>query len=390
VASSPDFAAVRAAEYPDADDAIYLNAASFGPLPLRSRVAIDAYNRKRQTPDRLAPADFAKPLADARRALAALIGAKPTSIALSPNTSTGINLAAALLRREAQRGADWLGGRRTIVFSEGEFPANAYAWLGLGREGWLVDRIPADALGRPREDALLERLDDDVAVLAVSAVQFANGYRADLVRLGAACRERGVLFVVDGIQAVGALPLAVAAARVDILAAGGQKWLCGPFGSGFTYVRPELVTRFEPPLPGWLSFESSNDFSGAPGYPYDLLPDARRFEVGSLAIQDYLGLARSAELLGELGVTGIWAHIRQVQQPLLEWAARSPVVLLSDTREAHRSGIVSFRTADVEATANALREAGVGCVTRAGAIRLAVHFYNTVAEMERVVDVLEG
>jgi cysteine desulfurase/selenocysteine lyase len=156
-------------------------------------------------------------------------------------------------------------------------------------------------------------------------------------------------------------------------------------------VRPELVSRFEPPLPGWLSFESSTDFSSGLGYPYDLLSDARRFEVGSLAIQDYLGLARSAELLGELGVEAIWSHIRDVQQPLLDWAAANrSVVLVSDTREAHRSGIVSFRTPDVPATAAALRNAGVAFVTREGAIRLAVHFYNTVAEMERVVEILKG
>lgn len=390
MASRPDFAAVRAAEYPDADGAIYLNAASYGPLPLRSRAALDAYNRTRQTPDRLTAADFARPLADARQAVAALIGADAASIALSPNTSTGINLAAALVRREAQRKADWLGGRRTIVFSEGEFPANAYPWLGLAREGWSVERIAADGLGRPREDALLERLNDDVAVLAVSAVQFASGYRADLARLGAACRARNVLFVVDAIQAVGAVPLDVAAAQVDLLSSGGQKWLCGPFGSGFTYVRPELVARFEPPLPGWLSFESSMDHSSVLDYRYDLLPDARRFEVGSLGIQDYLGLARSAELLGELGVEAIWSHIRDVQQPLLDWAISNPsVVLVSDIREGRRSGIVAFRTPDAQATAAALRQAGVAFAVREGAIRLAVHFYNTVAEMERVLEVLD-
>ncbi|HKJ92844.1 MAG TPA: aminotransferase class V-fold PLP-dependent enzyme, partial [Longimicrobiales bacterium] len=341
-------------------------------------------------PDRLTPADFSEPLADARAAVASLVGADVASIALSPNTSTGINLAAALVRRQAQRGAGWLGQRRTIVFSEGEFPANAYAWLGLAREGWTVERVPADELGRPMEDALLERLDDDVAVLALSAVQFANGYRADLPRFGAACRERGILFVVDGIQAVGAVPVDVVAAQVDILSAGGQKWLCGPFGSGFTYARPERVRTLEPPLPGWLSFESSTNFSGTTDYPYDLLPDARRFEVGSLAIQDYLGLARSAELLGEVGVETIWAHIRDVQRPLLEWAdAHAAVRLVSDTRDAHRSGIVAFRTPDLDGTAAALRDAGVAFVTRGGAIRLAVHFYNTVAEMEKVVQILE-
>lgn len=387
----PDFAAVRAAEYPEADEAIYLSAASWGALPERSRRAIEAFNRLRHVPHRLDHDILFDALDRARHAVAHLIGAGADTIALAPNTSAGINLAAALLRADAVRGAAWLDGRRTIVFSEGEFPTNAYPWVAMERDGWTLRRVPTDALGRPREDALLEALTDDVAAFALSAVQFSNGYRADLARFGRQCRALGILFVVDAIQAVGAVPLDVADAGVDILGCGGQKWLCGPYGSGFIHVRHDRIEELDPPFPGWLSFASTQAFESFTAYHYDLVSNGRRFEQGSLGTQDHLGLAHSAELLGELGTDAVWRHIQDVQSPLLDWAsARHDIHVLSDLAPAHRSGIVALRLPDAASAHARLREAGIHCVVREGALRVAPHFYNTVAEMDRVVEVLDA
>lgn len=386
----PDFAAVRAAEYPEADEAIYLSAASWGALPERSRRAIEAFNRLRHVPHRLDHGVLFDALSRARSAVASLIGVGADTIALAPNTSAGINLAAALLRADAERGAAWLDGRRTLVFSEGEFPTNAYPWVAMERDGWELRRVDTDDLGRPRQDALLDSLTQDVAAFALSAVQFSNGDRADLARFGRRCRELGILFVVDAIQAVGAVPLDAAAAHVDILACGGQKWLCGPYGSGFIHVRPDRIGELDPPFPGWLSFASTQAFGSFTEYRYDLVGNGRRFEQGSLGIQDHLGLAHSAELLGELGTEAVWCHIQAVQAPLLDWAAsREEVVVLSDLTPERRSGIIALRLPDAAGANERLREAGIYCVVREGALRVAPHFYNTVAEMDRVVEVLD-
>lgn len=385
----PDFTAVRAAEYPWADSAIYLNAASFGPIPSRCLCTVEELNRQKHEGFRLLDRAQGDALVQARQALARLVGAAPEEIALAPNTSCGLNLAAGIVQRAG--GLPGAGRRRRIILSDREFPANVYPWLTLEQDGLTVERVPTDALGRPREEALLERLEaEDVAVFALSAVQFATGYRADLSRFGRVCRERGILFVVDAIQALGAVPLDVRDSNIDILASGGQKWLCGPFGTGFTYVRSELCAELEPPMPGWLSFTASTDFTRLLDYRYELLPDARRFEVGTLAFQDFLGLARSVELLLELGPDEVWRHIRAVQEPLLAWVReREDVVVASDLTEERRSGIVCIRPRRAEDVHAALQRAGVVCVLREGAIRLSPHFYNTVAEMERVVEVLE-
>lgn len=383
---SPRCAAARAAEYPSLADRIFLNAASYGPLPRRASAAVQHYNERRAAAE-LAPSDFGELLPRARRAAAGIVGADPAEIALTPNTSVAINIGASIARQRRARGDT----RSAIVVSDGEFPANVYPWLALEREGFRVRLQPGDALGRPREDALLEALEDeDVAVLALSAVQFATGHRADLARFGELCRARDILFVVDAIQAAGVVPLDVRGHGIDVLAAGAQKWLCSPFGTGFAFVRSSLARAWEPEQPGWLAFAATADFNRLCTYEYDLYEDARRFEVGTLAFPEFSAMAASLELLLEIGVAEVWRHVQALQQPLLDWAAARPDVrITSPLAAAHRSGIVCLRTRDVGATYHALAAAGVTCVLREGAIRLSPHFYNTAEELAHVVELLE-
>lgn len=381
-------AAIRADEYPWIDRTVYMNAASAGPVPERARAAVEAFNRRRHEMDRFDVEMIGAAFEDARSAIAGLIGAAPDEIALGPNTSWGVGLAAGFVAR-----GDAPARGRRVVLSDREFPANVYPWLALEHDGVVVERVPTDEYGRPREDALLERLDaDDVAAFSVSAVQFSTGYRADLARFGRICRERGILFVVDAIQAVGAVPVDVREAGIDVLAGGGQKWLCGPFGCGYAYIRRELHDALEPRTPGWLGFASSADFGDLLEYRYEFLSDGRKFDQGgTLPSQDYVGLAASVGMLASVGIDRVWRHIRAVQAPLLDWAARrDDVRVVSDTREGRRSGILCVRPRNVAAAFEALRAAGVVCVVREGSIRFSPHFYNTVEEMENIVDVLDG
>ncbi len=388
--SSYDVPALRAREFPALAEAIFLNAASFTPLPRRTLAAIDDFTDRRVHLRRFGDSDIPDAHARARVAAARLVGAQPEEIALGPNTQIGLNLAAGFVFQQFMARKN-TAGRRRVVVSHGEFPANVYPWLVLERVGATVELVPTDALGRPREEALLEALaQPDVAVLALSAVQFATGWRADLARFGREARARGILFVVDGIQQLGAVPLDVRAAGIDILSSGGQKWLCGPWGSGFTYVRRELVPELEPLFPGWLSFTTSLDFNRLVEYGRELLPDGRRYEMATVPAQDAIGMAVSVELMLELGIAAIWRQIRAVQQPVLDWVAgREDVVLVSDVADAHRSGILCFRPPRVQEVYGRLRDAGVYGSLREGAIRLSPHFYNTASEMERVVEVLE-
>ncbi|MEO5511557.1 MAG: aminotransferase class V-fold PLP-dependent enzyme [Longimicrobiales bacterium] len=379
----PDLSAVRDAEFPLLGDGIFLNAASYGPMPQRALSAVADHDR-RHAAAQLTESDFVPPQAAARAAVADLIGAKTREIALVPNTNVGVNLAAAMVRQLANRGDP----RRTILLSQCEFPANVYPWLSLEAAGFKVQFVKTDKLGCLREDALIEELKGDVIALALSAVQFASGYRADLKVIGEACRKADIFFAVDAIQQVGAVPIDVSTMDVDLLACGAQKWLCSPYGSGFAYIAPRWIEELAPDLPGWLAYESSYDYTRLVHYDRTLWHDARRFEVGTLAFQSFAGLTESVSLFCEIGVDNIWEHIKALQQPLLDFADAGGIKVVSPRDEVHRSGIIALRLPNNEMSYTALRLAGVTCSIREKSLRVAPHFYNTMAEMERVVRIL--
>lgn len=214
------FRALRAAEFPWTADTVYLNNAAIGPIPERTRRALDEFTAKRTAPHLLPDRELFAGLAAARLGIAHLLNADPSEIALATNTSFGLHLAARALP---------LKPGDIVLLSDKEFPANVYPWLLLKKEGIAVEVAHCGPEGWPDEEHLLERLRDPrVRVLAVSFVQFSNGYRADLKKLGAACRANGTYLVVDGIQGVGNSVLDVRETPVDILACGGQKWLLSP------------------------------------------------------------------------------------------------------------------------------------------------------------------
>jgi len=380
-----DVLALRQREFPSLDGRRpYLNAASMGALPERARRALDDYGARRAAVHAMRGADFEPVLQGARAAAARLVNASADEIALAPNTSYGLNLAA--------RGLPIEPGRRVVV-SDREFPANVYPWLALAREGRArVDVIPADAFGQPDEARLLAEIErGDVGIFALSAVQFATGWTAELAKFGEACRRNGTWFVVDAIQAAGCVPLDVREARVDVLACGGHKWLCGPFGTGFAYVRREVVEALEPRVVGWTSMAASADYADCCGYRWEWVEGARRFEVATQPFQDYAGFAESAGLLLETGIERIRAHVTGLLEPLVAWlAAREDATIVSDLDPARRSGVFSFRIGDTARVHAALHRAGIGCVPREGAIRLSPHLYNTADEVARVIDVLDG
>lgn len=375
------FRALRAAEFPWTADTVYLNNASIGPIPERTRRVLDEFTAKRTAPHLLPDRELQAGLQAARAAVARLVNAEPGEIALATNTGHGLNLAARALP---------LGRGDVVLVSDREFPANVYPWLLLKKQGIEVELAPCTSEGWPDEDYLIERLHDPrVRVLAVSFVQFSNGYRADLGRLGIACRANGTFLVVDGIQGVGNSVLDVRETPVDILACGGQKWLLSPWGSGFVYVRRELITALEPAVAGWMAFEGTDDFSRLTEYNPSFRADARRFEMVTLPYQDFHGMTTSVELLAGLGVSDIAQYTRALHEPVLRWADETGVRIGSPRDDAHRSAILCLVPAHPAEAYHALKRAHFVCSLREGAIRLAPHCYNTIEEMERALDVLD-
>jgi cysteine desulfurase/selenocysteine lyase len=378
-----DIAALRRREFPwaEAGESIFLNHASTGPLPRRCVEALATFTELRAAPHRLTDEIQFATLAESRALLARLVFASPSEIALATNTTYGINLAAHSL--PLSRGDVVLGVER-------EFPANIYPWMDAARRRGIEFRLLPCRDGIPSEDEMIGALDQPrVKAVALSWVEFASGYTFDLARVGAACRERGIFFVVDAIQGLGALTLDLARTPVDILACGAQKWLLSPWGTGFVYVRRELFDRLPPHDVSWMAVRNSDDFTRLVDYDLTWRDDARRYEQITLPFQDFAGMNASLELFHEFGPSAAAACVREHSDRIVDWAlARSDVTVVTPAA-AHRAGIVSVRPPHAKDASDRLRAARVIHSFREGAIRLAPHFYNTTDEIDRALAILD-
>lgn len=377
--------ALVAREFPrlQGDETIFLNSAATGPLPERTLRVLSAHNELRAEPWRYTPEVQFGALARARELAARLINGSPSEIALTVNTSYGINLAARALP---------LGPGDVVVGADRDFPANVYPWMALeGARGAQFRQVPCN--GRLfDEDALVAALDQPgVKVLAISWVSFESGARLDLDRLGRACRERGIYFVVDAIQGLGPLTLDVQRTPIDILSCGAQKWLCAPWGSAFTWIRRELVQQLEPQHVGWMSVKGADDFSQMLDYALDYREDARRFELITLPYQDFAGFNASLEVLHEAGPEAIAARVLALTTPIVEWAlAQGTVRLVTKPDAAHRAGTVSLIPPEPARTSARLAARGISHSLREGALRISPHFFTPPHHIDTLLRELEA
>lgn len=376
-------AALRRAEFPWAEsgETIFLNHASTGPLPQRTVQAIEEWAHLRANPHRISHDLQFDSLAKARAIVARLIGADASEIALATNTTYGLNLAAFSLP---------LKQGDVVLTPDGEFPANVYPWMQLAkRRGVEYRRLKCDeqVLDADRLEHELE--DERVRAVSVSWVQFATGARVDLAALGTLCRERGVYFVVDAIQGVGALTLDVSQVPIDILACGAQKWLLSPWGAGFVYVRRGLIEQLEPHDVSWLAVRGADDFSRLVDYELEWRDNARKFEFVTVPFQDLAAMHTSLELFQELGLESVSRHILGLAQHVVDWTAdRGDVELVTPRAAERRAGIVSVRPRDAARASERLKAANVAHSLREGAIRLSPHCYNTSEEIDRALQII--
>lgn len=356
---------------------IHLNHAGSSPLSTRVVGAMREYLRERsegviETYQRDLPM-----VAECRTCVQKLICAEsPDRIALTSNTSDAINIIAS--------GIPWKTGDR-ILLNTAEFPANVWPYMQLKRAGVQLDFIQ-NKDGRITIDRILDRLTPGTRLLALSAVQFLSGFRADLETIGEICKSRGILFAVDAIQAVGAVQINVQKMNIDALAAGGQKWQMAPHGSGFLYLTEELQSIIQQKSVGWLGLEDPWDFYN---YEQPLARTARRYEGGSLVMPSLWGMHASLGTLLEFGLEAIENHILALTQFLIDEFSRiEGIEVMTPADPEERAGIVTIRLpehVDTKGVFDGLRERNIIPALREGLIRFSPHFYCSVEEMRVTV-----
>ncbi len=315
-------------------------------------------------------------LDDLRKPFANLVNCKSDEIALVPNTSTGLNIVASML--------DYPSGSNVVV-TDIEYPSVVYPWL--KKKPGVDIRYVKNVDGRILLNDVKKAVDDKTVVIAISHVEYANGFRNDLASLAQIAHEHGALLLVDAIQSAGAMQIDVKRDNVDFLTAACYKWLLGPAGAGFLYMRKELVEEFEPPFVGWASvkqeiFETIDLWDV---WSLDLSETASRFEVGSPSIISFIGAAAAIQLLLNVGIASIERRILHLTEHLMDEMEQRGFKSQTPRDQECRSGITNFVIDRPEERVEQLLKKGIIVSARANGIRVSPHFYNTEEEIDRFV-----
>lgn len=377
--------------FPDLEYDAYWNHAAVSPpsLPVRRGVmaVLDDYARH-------GSGSFVRWIGQRARLkekLARLVGARAEDIALMPNTSRGVSDIALCF--------PWRRGDRVILFA-GEFPANVTPWLCAAEaHGLEIAWVPVTAFLASEEEGLA-RFQSELArgarLVAVSAVEFQNGLRMPLEALAALSHAAGAEIFVDGVQAVGAVPIDVGAAGIDYLAAGSHKWLMGPEGGGLLYVSPDRIGALKPRVAGWLSHEDPVGFllrgPGLLTYDRPIRKRADLFEGGNVNTAGLAGLEASVDLIEQLGVPAIFAHVNglldALEPALIERGFRSLRSPDPGQRSCTLSVIPPGGTSAVE-LGRELVLRGVGCSTPDGLLRFSPHWPNHLTQVSVVLTAVD-
>lgn len=367
------------ASFPVVERLIHLNHAAVGPWPAVTAAAVRDFADENARLGSLHYPRWERKEQELREDLARLLNAASSDeIALVKNTSEGLSLIA--------YGLDWQPGDNVVGIRQ-EFPSNRFVWQSLADQG--VDfRMMDLATAADPEQALFHLCDGRTRLISVSAVQYASGFRMDLARIGDYCRDRGILFCVDAIQQLGALPFDVQAIGCDFAVADGHKWLLAPEGLGVMFVRQAAQDRLRLLQYGWHMVEPLADYDQA---DFRVLSSARRFEAGSPNSLGIHGLQASVALLLDQGMERIGARVLDNSRYLIEGLRGLPgVELLTDEHETRLSGIVTFRPGQQEPKRLFKRLIGkrILCAPRGGGIRLSPHYYVPREQLDEALGII--
>ena len=371
---------LRQREFPVAGDKIFLAHAGVCPLPRRVAEAVSECAQRATLGDQ--EAFVLHRLDDARRFGAQLLNCRPEEVALVGPTSLGLSFVAA--------GLNFRRGDNILIYHD-DYPSNVYPWMALAERGVEVRLLNTRGLGIIRPRDVMGQVDENTRLVALASCHFISGYRIDLAAIGKYLRDRGILFCLDAIQTLGAFPTTVE--HVDFLAADAHKWLLGPCGAGLLYVRHELQERLNPPVYGWHNVRNPNFVAQE---QIVFRSGAVKYEAGTHNLLGLAGLIAAMELVLEISVENIAAELlRKRAQLVPALQAKGFTVLNADAKPENASAIISFHSTgkDLAGLHKKITDAGVVSSLRTDRkgqnyIRLSPHFYNTDAELQRVLELL--
>lgn len=363
-------------------DRTWLNTAHQGVLPRAAAEAAEEAIDWKRRPWELTTARFSAVPARVRNRLARLLAVPSEEIVLANSSSYGIHLLA--------NGFPWRNGDEALVV-RGDFPSTYLPFLGLHRRGVEVRFLePRGSVPTPQE--VEDSLGPRTRMLCTTWVHSFNGHTLDAVSIGEVCRDRGVRFVLNASQGLGARPLAPRSLAIDALTCVGFKWLCGPYGTGFCWIRRDLLMSLEHNQLYWLAYQTADDLarSGEPDLARDI--GGRRYDVfGTASFFNCSAWAASLDLILEAGLEAIAAHDQVLVERLVAGLDEARYELSSPRLGPGRSTLVfvSHRRPELNGTIHdRLRTDGVECALRRGQMRFSPHFYNDEEDIDRALEAL--
>ena len=370
-------------DFGDFDGRAWLNCAHQGPLP---RVAVAAAERAladKAAPSRIPDEAFAEVPRRLKAALGRLVGVPADQVILANSTTYGLQLLV--------QGVRWRPGDEVLLVA-GDFPATIVPWLPLADRGVRVRLLEPEG-GALDADRLAAELTPATRLFCTSWVFSFTGQAVDLAALGRVCREAGVTFVVNGSQGVGAAPLDLAALPVDALVSCGFKWLCGPYGTGFCWVRPDLLASLAHRPAYWLGHLAQDDLGQEAAVRLRDDLGAAAYDVfGTANFLNFRPWTASVEYLLGLGVDRVAAFDQALVERFLQGLDPDRHPLVSPRHGPRRSTLVVLdhhRPDRTRALHRQLAAAGVDVALRRGRLRVSPHLHNTEADIDRALEVLD-
>jgi selenocysteine lyase/cysteine desulfurase len=352
---------------------IYLNSCSQGPLSDAVQAGLENFIsswHEQGSPWEL----WVNRYEEARTAFAQLINASPDEVAIVTSASAGINsIASALSFQE----------RKKVVMGEFEFPTMGHIWLAQRARGAEVKFVGAEGNCIPAVN-YEKMVDRHTLLVPLTHVCFKNGFRSEVNAITQIAHRSGALVMLDDYQDCGTRSIDVKGMDLDFFVTGTLKYLLGPPGLAFMYVRKELISSLVPTLTGW--FAQTNPFAYDP-QTIDLSPTARRFESGTPSVPNVYGAVPGFELLREIGMENVASHIKSLAQSLLHSAV--DLGIRAKTPADSAGPLVVLPSKDSTLLVQKLEENGIVASNRYDGLRISFHVYNTMEDVKAVVEVLK-
>ncbi len=376
--------AIRHYLFPITRTRTYLNHAANGPLPLPVARTLHSYIDDTSNYGNLHHQQWIERTEQTRQRLARLINARPDQVAFTANTGDGLTNIAQGLR--------WQRGD-TIVSAVGEFPTNVYPWLNLLEDGVQLLSVAMKEHRILVED-VLETITERTRLVTLGLVEFSTGFRNNIAPIARYCHEHGILCGIDAMQALGSIDVDVQKLGVDFMVAASHKWMLGPQICGILYLSENLLDQLSIPRRGWLSVEEPFDFFN---HAQPLKAGAKRFEYNTPNTLPTIGLNACLDLFEHIdgGMQAVEARILGLTAQAIAGLKHLGYPVVSPLGAGERSGIVCFKPhperqqLTVQHIVDQLASHNISAAARGDIVRISPHFYNTIEEIDFLLNTLE-